>query len=120
MIKRNDEYSSETRSAMRGGDGEVHIERLWEPETEMKADNRLFARMRLEPGASIGFHRHDGEEEVFYILRGEAEADDDGVKTRLLPGDTILTGGGAGHSIKSLGDEPLEILAVISKHHNSE
>ena len=120
MIKRNGEYSNETRSAMRGGAGEVFIERLWEPGTEMKANNRLFARMRLAPGTSIGFHRHEDEEEVFYIIRGEAEADDDGVKTRLLPGDTILTGGGAGHSIKSVGREPLEIIAVISKHPKTE
>lgn len=115
MIKRDGGYSSETRSAMRGGEGEVFIERLWEPGVEMKSGNRLFARMRLDPGASVGFHRHEGEEEVFYILRGEVEADDDGEIVRLKAGDTILTGGGAGHSVKSVGDEPLEMIAVISK-----
>jgi mannose-6-phosphate isomerase-like protein (cupin superfamily) len=42
------------------------------------------------------------------------------VKTRLRPGDTILTGGGAGHAIKSVGEEPLEMIAVISKHPKTE
>ena len=116
MIKRNGEYPVETRAAMRGGDGEVSIERLWEPGSEMKAANRFFARMTLPVGASIGFHRHEGEEEVFYVLSGAAEMDDDGEKVVLRPGDTILTGGGAGHAVKSVGDEPLEMLAVISKY----
>lgn len=117
MIKRNGEYSVETRASMRGGEGEVSIERLWEPGSEMKAANRLFARLTLPAGASIGFHRHDGEEEVFYVLSGTAEMDDDGKKVELRSGDTILTGGGAGHAVKAVGDEPLVMLAVISKHH---
>ena len=119
MIKRGGDFSKEVRKGMRGGDGEVLIERLWEPETEIKADNRLFAKLTLEPGSSIGFHRHEGEEEVFYVIRGEAEADDDGEIVHLFTGDTIMTGGGAGHAIKSVGDEPLELLAVISKHHST-
>ena len=60
------------------------------------------------------FHRHENEEEVFVILKGIAEVDDNGVKETLYPGDTILTADGAGHSIKAAGDETLEVMAVIS------
>jgi mannose-6-phosphate isomerase-like protein (cupin superfamily) len=114
MIKKNNEYEVDCRQNMRGGDGEVKIEHLWDCEKELKANNRLFARMTFEPGSGIGFHKHDNEEEVFVIIKGQAEADDDGKKVILNPGDTILTADGAGHSIKSIGDEPLELLAVIS------
>jgi mannose-6-phosphate isomerase-like protein (cupin superfamily) len=29
------------------------------------------------------------------------------------PGDAVLTGGGGGHSIENVGEEPLELLATI-------
>ena len=114
MIKRNGTYDKTVRKNMREGDGSVLIEKLWNPETELKADNRLFAKLTLDPGSSIGFHQHENEEEVFVILKGVAEMDDDGEKVTLHSGDTILTGDGAGHAVKSVGDEPLEMLAVIS------
>ena len=114
MIKRNGNYEKIIKKEMRGGTGEILIEKFWDPETELKANNRLFAKLTIEPGSSIGFHNHDNEEEVFVITKGVAEVDDNGKKETLHPGDTILTADGAGHSIKSIGDDTLEVLAVIS------
>ncbi len=116
MIRRSGEFSSEVREGMRGGEGKVRIEKLWEPGKELKARTRLFARLVIEPGSSIGFHRHENEEEVFVIIKGEAELDDNGKISRLKAGDSILTGGGAGHSIKCVGDQTLEVLAVICEY----
>lgn len=114
MIKRQEDFESRVLENMRGGEGSVRIEKIWNPKTELKANNRLFAKLVLEPGSSIGFHKHEDEEEVFVVLRGVAEADDDGEAVTLNMGDSILTADGAGHSIKSVGDEALELLAVIS------
>ena len=114
MIKKKESFEVTVLENMRGGEGSVRIEKMWNPESELKANNRLFAKLVLEPGSSIGFHRHEDEEEVFVVLRGVAEADDDGEIVTLEIGDSILTADGAGHSIKSVGDEPLELLAVIS------
>ena len=114
MIKRQGDFSVEVREKMRGGEGSVKVVRMWEPEKEMLSKNRLFAKLLIEPGCGIGFHKHDNEDEIFVIIKGRAEADDNGSKSVLEPGDTILTGNGAGHSIKCVGDEPLEVLAVIS------
>ena len=114
MIKRNGNYEKIIKKEMRDGTGEVLIEKFWDPETELKANNRLFAKLTLEPGSSIGFHNHDNEEEVFVITKGVAEVDDNGNKDILYPGDTILTADGAGHSMKSIGDTTLEVVAVIS------
>jgi len=114
MIRRAGEYQVDIRTEMRGGDGEVKIEHLWDEENELKAETRLFAKLTLAHGCSIGFHHHDDEEEIFVIIKGAAEADDNGQKVVLNTGDTILTGNGAGHSIKCISAEPLEILAVIS------
>ena len=114
MYRRNGEYKVEFREEMRGGKGKVKVETFWEPKTEMRSHNRMFSRLTLNPGCSIGFHPHDSEEEIFVIVKGHAEADDNGTPVELGPGDTLLTGNGDGHAIRCVGDEPLEIVAVVS------
>jgi mannose-6-phosphate isomerase-like protein (cupin superfamily) len=112
MIKRNSDMKKEVRERMRDGTGAVEIVHVFRKE-ELTGKARLFARMRLLPGSSIGYHRHDGEEEIFYILSGVATINDSGTVSPAGPGDAILTGGGASHSIANEGSEPLEFLAVI-------
>jgi mannose-6-phosphate isomerase-like protein (cupin superfamily) len=112
MIKRATDMEHEVRERMREGSGSVEILHVFRKE-ELRGKTRLFARLRLAPGSSIGFHHHDGEEEIFYILSGEAAVSDAGAISRVGPGDALLTGGGAGHSIECTGSEPLVLLAVI-------
>ena len=112
MIKRNRDMEKELRQQMRGGKGEVEILHIFRKE-EMKGKMRLHARLRLPPGSSIGYHTHDGEEEVFYILCGSGQVSDNGVVSAVGPGDALLTGGGGGHSIENVGGEPLELVATI-------
>ena len=116
MIRHNGEYRLEERFEMRGGKGTVKIEHLWEPKTQILAPNRLMARITLEPGCSVGFHPHDGEEELYYILSGQALVNDDGVETILNVGDCTLTGNGAGLAIACSGNEPLVIMAIVSSY----
>lgn len=116
MIRRTNQYAVEVRPQMRGGTGEVTIEKLWQPGAELKGGIRLFARVTIPPGASIGFHRHEQEEEIFVILQGSAMTNDDGQEVILQPGDSILTGDGKGHAIACAGDHPLVLLAVIATH----
>jgi mannose-6-phosphate isomerase-like protein (cupin superfamily) len=112
MVKRNASYEVLRRERMRDGDGVVVIENLLTP-AQLYDKGRLFAKLSLEPGSSIGYHVHEGEMESFYIIGGEAEYNDNGQTVTLLPGDTALTQSGEGHSIKSIGNTPLELLALI-------
>ena len=112
MIKRKDSYPTQQLEKMRDGDGVVTIERLLTPE-ELYDKGRLYAKIILPPGASIGYHVHEGEMESFYVISGKAEYDDNGETTTLLPGDTTLTQAGEGHSIRSIGDTALELIAQI-------
>lgn len=115
MIRRNGTYEVDVRNEMRGGKGSVRIEHFWS-KGEMKGKTRLFAKLTLEPGSSIGFHEHGGEEEIFVVLRGAARMLDGDEAVVLQPGDTILTGDGAGHAVESVGSEPLEMVAVIVEY----
>jgi len=114
MIRHNGEYRLEERVAMRGGNGTVKIEHLLEPARDLTSATRLYARLTLDPGVSIGIHAHTGEEEIFHILSGRGEFDDNGKKVPLAPGDTTVTGGGASHGIvNTAADAPLVVLATI-------
>ncbi len=116
MHKKYNDLPEDVKHQMRGGQGDVVIKHFWSSD-ELKSANRLFAKLILAPGSSIGFHRHENEEEIFVIIRGEAEVTDDDKGIFLLnAGDTIHTGDGAGHAVKSVGSEPLEMLAVINKY----
>ncbi len=112
MIKRSGEMEKEVRERMREGTGTVQILHVFKKE-ELHGKARLFARLRLARGCSIGYHTHESEEEIFYILRGSALVTENGESSRVGAGDAVLTGGGAGHSIENREEEPLELLAVI-------
>ncbi len=112
MIRRSEEMLQEIREQMRGGSGRVEILHVFQRH-ELGGNARLCAKITLQPGCSIGFHNHDDEEEIYYIMRGTGTVNDDGHEAVVKAGDAVLTGDGAGHSIANTGDEPLEIMAVI-------
>ncbi|NLE24026.1 MAG: cupin domain-containing protein [Clostridiaceae bacterium] len=112
MVKRASEMTVEIREKMRGGNGDVKMQSIFDAD-EMMGKCRLFSQITLEPGCSIGSHVHDQEEEVYYILSGTGTVDDNGVLKNVGPGDAVKTGGGESHSITNNGDVPLVFMAVI-------
>jgi len=112
MVKRNASYEVKIVENMRGGDGSVKIEHLLTPD-ELYNKGRLFAKIILEPGCSIGFHVHENEMEAYTVISGEAEYDDKGEILKLYPGDTTFTPAGEGHAVKNCGDTTLELIALI-------
>ena len=112
MIKRKSSYPVQKNEYMRGGDGVTVIEHLLSPD-ELYDKGRLYAKLTLDTGCSIGYHIHEGEMESFYIVCGEAEVSDNGEIARVSAGDTVLTKNGDGHSIKNVGTETLEFIAQI-------
>lgn len=112
MIRKAAQMRTEVRRAMRGGAGEVVIQHLFEKD-EIKARTRLCARLTVPPGAGIGLHPHEGEDELFVVTRGRGVIDDGAAQTPVEAGDAILTGNGESHAVRNDGAEPLEILALI-------
>lgn len=102
----------EIREQMRGGKGSIKITHILKQD-ELKGKCRLCAQMSLEPGSSVGLHRHENEEEIYYITRGKGLVNDNGTETEVNAGDVVLTPDGEEHSIENIGDEPLEFTAVI-------
>jgi mannose-6-phosphate isomerase-like protein (cupin superfamily) len=113
MIKRPGEMKIQVRENMRGGTGPITFQHLFE-QNEMTAKVRLCARLTIPPGAGIGPHAHEREDEVYIITRGSGLLDDGATETRVNAGDAILTGKGESHAIRNDGAEDLELFAVIA------
>lgn len=112
MIVKDKNSRKETKSEMFGGNGEVQIEILLEPD-KLKDEMRMFNRMTFPPGASLGLHDHVDNFEIYYILEGEGTAIDDGKEVPVQAGDVIYTADGATHALINSGNRPLVMLATI-------
>ena len=102
MLSKAEEMVGEIKEELRGGKGKVEMKPLFKPE-EFKAKGRLFNKITLLPGSSNGYHAHVEEEELNYILKGEAWVTEDNGGYSVKPGDAILTGNGVSHSIENKG-----------------
>ena len=112
VIRRKDEVPVEMKK-MFGGAGEVEHHRLLLGAEEMYGKGRLFNHVVIRPGCELGWHVHHGDGETYYILRGCGEYSDNGTLIEVGPGDVMYVGDGEGHSMKAVGDEPLEMIALI-------
>jgi quercetin dioxygenase-like cupin family protein len=112
MITKQGERPVKVNQNMRGGNGSVIIEGLLGKD-EMYDKGRLYARITLGPGCSVGSHVHEGEMESFYMLTGTATYDDNGTTVTLEPGDVTFTADGQSHSVANNGTEDVVMLALI-------
>jgi len=106
------EYIVEDRENMRGGEGTVTVKK-WVDGDAMPPHVRFAATMVFPPGASIGVHVHEGESEIFNILSGRGEYNDNGKTVPIEKDDVLVCYNGEEHCIMNTGDEPLEVAAVI-------
>ncbi len=112
MIRKMSEYSVDIREQMRGGNGTVKIENFVSA-AELNEKGRLFGKIILEPGCSIGYHVHEADSEIFYLIKGTAQYNDGGEVKTVTAGDTMICPTGTGHSIANEGDETVELVALI-------
>ena len=102
----------EIKNQMLGGVGSLEMRHFLNKEDAYGA-GRLFAVNTLHQGASIGYHQHDGEYEVYLILEGTARIVEDGEVYLLNEGDMMQCADGSSHSIENVGCTPLRFLALI-------
>ncbi len=110
MITRMDDQQKSIREYMRGGKKYVKQSAL---SKELPAHARLFSTLTLVPGASIGYHIHENETELFYFIEGYGRVQDDTQFYDVSAGDSMATFSGHGHSVENTGEQDLVILAVI-------
>ena len=91
----------------KGGEGDTLFR------TYNDGQNKIM-RGRLEPGCSIGYHSHETNSEIIYILSGAARCLYDDGEERLIPGQCHYCPKGHSHSlINASATEPLTFIAVV-------
>lgn len=89
------------------------------PKEELNGHGRLYARVILKPGSSVGWHQHVHDTEPYYILSGEGDfyegtsEDGERIKTHVKAGEVCVINVGQWHCIENSSDQELEILALI-------
>lgn len=69
------------------------------------------------PGFETPFHRHNAEDETFYVLEGSIECrsgDEGHDRTTAGPGDTVWLPRGTPHGFRVVGDDPCRMLIVLT------
>lgn len=111
MIIQRNAMKTEVKEKMRGGEGTTKFTYIVDGDKIPHA--RMMAELVLQPGCSIGEHTHEKETEYYIILRGTGTVIDNGSPETVNPGDVVITGNGASHSIINTGTEDLVFHAVI-------
>ena len=96
---------------VRGGTGTVYAHKLLDlfPGSAIKS----VAVVRLEPGASVGPHSHQGEEDFYFCLSGTGVVVDNGVEHPFTPGTLQITRDGETQAIRNTGETELAFLGAL-------
>lgn len=111
MIKQP--QATELLEGLYGGNGKVWISRNVTKEDDVFGID-LFAKVQVDVGASIGYHLHTKDAEVYYIVSGEGCFIDDGQVEKLVQaGDFCFITKGQSHGIRNTGETMLDMIAVV-------
>ena len=91
----------------KGGEGDTMFR------TFNDGQNKIM-RGRLDVGCSIGYHTHESNSEIIFILGGEARCLYDDGEERLVPGQCHYCPVGHSHALINASDrEPLTFFAIV-------
>lgn len=112
MIKSTEDMKVEQIIGLKEGKGSITMMNFFE-EKDFLGKGRLFGKTIVEPGNSVGYHTHSGDQEAYFILKGKALYNYNGEVRELTSGDLAICKDGDSHSIEAIGEEALEYIALI-------
>lgn len=93
----------------RGGEGELRTRNY------VDSENKIMMS-RLRPGASSGYHRHDGSSEIVHIISGRGHFRYDDTEEAFAPGCVHYCPMGHSHAMVNDGDDDVVYLAIVAEH----
>lgn len=83
---------------------------------DFKSSVQFLHETSVRPNSTIGYHKHSGNEEIYYIIEGKGLMEVDGEEKTVEPGDAVITYSGSSHGLKNIGDNDLKILVFEAKY----
>lgn len=106
MIIHFDEIPEQSIPNFKGGEKEFH--------THMFTDDSCkIMRASLEPGATIGYHTHDTNSEIIFMLKGTGVVLYEDSREVLQAGNCHYCPKGHSHSLRNESSETIEFYAVV-------
>ena len=99
---------------LRGGEGAIEIYHILNKE-ELMGHGKMYAKIVIHPGCSIGYHQHTEDFEPLFILSGKGIfKDNEGTETEVGSGDVCVMNVGDHHSIRNASEtEDLVFMAIV-------
>jgi len=114
MILRGKDIDAKKVENPRGGRGSL-LNMGYEAMSQFSGDIKMFSVVNLKPDSSIGYHIHEDDMEIYFILDGSGVVSDNGQEDILYAGDLLITKKGEGHSIENKSGTDITFLAMIIK-----
>lgn len=109
MIIDYKKINEETIMDFKGGHGELQTRNY------IDKDNKIMLS-RLKPGASSGYHKHEQNSEIVYIIDGHGHFDYDDGTEEFHTGDVHYCPMGHSHAMHNDGDTDLIYFAIVPEH----
>ena len=77
---------------------------------DFKSNLQFLHETIVLPNSTIGYHKHLGNEEIYYVIEGKGLMKVDGQEKIVKPGDAVITYSGSSHGLKNIYDRDLKIL----------
>lgn len=106
MIK-FDDLEPKILSNFQGGSGDI-LAKVFADET-----HRII-KSTYAPGVSTGYHKHEGSDEIIFILQGSCKVLHEGKEERLNAGESHYCKDGESHAVVNDGEEDLVMFAVVT------
>lgn len=113
IVRRKEDRIHKVIEGAQGGPGHMIADFIINNDDELYGNGRLYNEIVLEKDCGVGYHVHNGDGELYVILSGEAEYNDNGTITTVKAGDITITYPGEGHAITNKSDEPCYFIGLI-------
>lgn len=106
MIIDFEKIKEEVLNNFKGGEGELDTRNFVD-------ENNKIMLSKLKPGASSGYHVHEQNCEIVYIISGEGYFKYDNTTERITAGKVHYCPKGHGHSMVNDGKDELVYFAIV-------
>ncbi len=93
----------------KGGNGELDTRNFVDP-------NNKIMMSRLKPGASSGYHKHEQNSEIVYIISGTGHFVYDNTEEKISAGSVHYCPMGHSHAMFNDGNDDLVYFAIVPEH----
>ena len=107
-------YKEKTRTVKENpGTGKIINDHIIDEKLIGKAVS-LYGRITLHPGCGVPLHKHVGNNETYYIVKGEGMYQDGEIKAKVKPGYVTFCADGGCHALMNICLGDLVFIALIA------